>query len=857
MTAGSWTRGQRLAVKQVEALCAVAPDAVELISAEQPPASTVLLLDLSLDLSGLPHAPGGIRVRPRERFRILVFDDFPYTVPSVWTWHGRWAGTPHVQWRRSLCLYQAPSTEWDPGDGMRGLLDRLRQWLEKAARGDLDPDGQPLHPPATYTDASAGSVVVRADLSDLVPWRPSTHGEVTALLGLCVQHGDRLDVVGWTLPAAHHARVAFDGPPTDDEGRPYVVVAGIVINSEIGFEYPRTARALADGLRQSGVAEKDLLEVVAAAADANARSAKARGVEPPPDGEEPEHGPGGAPLFLLVGTPSRRLKEGPRLAHLVAWRVSGVGGQLLELMGSITPGTNDALDEIRSDVVKIGEYWLDHTSVAWARLFEDRAEVTVRRDIDSAAAWLHGKKVLVLGCGALGAPVAEACVRAGATLTVVDNSAVTPGILVRQPYSDADIGNAKATALAERLRGMRHGTVVTPQVGNAISLHLAADQEAPGFDLVVDATADSRVRAALEHTRSGRREVWPPVLTMVVGHRARRGVVVVSRTGATGAGHDVLRRLGIAARTTHAVAFADVAEDFYPPRPRTELFLPEPGCSAPTFVGSAVEATALAAGLLSAGLDALTERGPEESRLPMAAAVVRLGPAEGDAPGGRGAGDWIGWANDAVITGDSGTLPVRLSPAALATVRAEARRGARLHGPDIETGGMLLGQVDEGAGVVFVDVATPPTPDSRLSSVYFEHGVEGAQALVEHHRSGTNGATGFVGMWHTHPHGCAQPSPTDEESMANLVTPVTGGASRCLIMIFGGRDVWTGWLRSDQGDSTTLPEVYARLIRRTDRDSPPPPPRPAPQGVYYVGGWGPSPTGQPSARWWSRLTPPW
>lgn len=857
MNAAALTRGQRLSVEQVEALCAVAPDAIELVSSQATTDSTLLVLDVSLNLSGLPYSPAGIRVGPRERFQILVFDDFPYSVPSVWTRHSRWAGTPHVQWRQHLCLYQAPSTEWDPGDGMRGLLDRLRQWLEMAALGELDPDGQPLHPPATYTEASAGSVVVRADLGNLVPWAESQHGGMTTLLGLCVQHGDRLDVVEWTLPAPHHARVERDGAPTDDKGRPYVVVAVILINSEIGFEYPRTARALADGLRQSGVAEKDLLEVVAAAADANARSAKARGVDPPADGEEPENGPGGAPLFLLVGTPSRRLKEGPRLAHLVAWRVSGVGGQLGELMGSITPGTSDALDDLRSRVVKIGESWLDHTPVAWARLFEDRAEVTLRRDIDSAAAWLHGKKVLVLGCGALGAPVAEACVRAGATLTVVDNSTVTPGILVRQPYSDAEIGKAKAAALAARLLGVRHGALVTARVCNAISAYLGAGQPAPDHDLVIDATADGRVRAALEHARGPRKDDWPPVLTMIIGHRARRGVVVVSRTGATGAGHDGLRRLGIAARTTHAVAFADVAEDFYPPRPRTELFLPEPGCSAPTFVGSAVEATGLAAGLLSAGLDALTERGPEESRLPMAAAVVRLGPAEGDAPGGRGAGDWIGWANDAVITGDSGTLPVRLSPAALATVRAEARRAARLHGPDIETGGMLLGQVDEGAGVVFVDAATPPTPDSRLSSVYFEHGVEGAQALVEHHRSGTNRATGFVGMWHTHPHGCSQPSPTDEESMANLVTPVTGGASRCLIMIFGGRDVWTDWLRSNQDDSTTLPDVYARLIRRTDRDSPPPPARPAPQGVYYSGGWGPSPTKQPSPRWWSRMTPPW
>lgn len=850
MTARGFSRGQRLALEQITELCAVAPDAIELVAADRLPGTSLLQLDLSLDLTGLPHAERGIRVRPRERLHVWVAEDFPYSVPSVWAPHTRWAASPHVQWGRSICLYAAPSTEWDPGDGMRGLVDRLRQWLEKAALGQLDPDGQPLHPPATYTTATAGAVVVRADLGDHVPWAGGPVRENVTLLGLGIQHGDRIDVVRWSEPDVYRAQTIRGARPVDDEGRPFVAVAAVVLSTEIGFEYPTTARALVDGLGGSGVHEDDLLEVVATAADINAATAGARGFAPPPAGEQSEHGPGGVPLFLLVGTPSRRMHDGPRLAHLVAWRIDDLGGQVTALMGDITPGSGAALDRIRDDVTTIGRRWLGYAGVAWARLFEDRAEVTVRRDLGSAASWLDGKRVLVLGCGALGAPVAEACVRAGASVTVVDDGTVTPGILVRQPYGDGDIGTPKATALAGRLSGLRHGASVTAQVGNAISLYLGADGPVPEYDLIVDATADSRVRTALEHTRGPRRDAWPPVLTMVVGHRARRGVVALSRTGASGAGHDGLRRLGIAARTTHLASLRDIADDIFPATPRTELFLPEPGCSSPTFVGSAVEATALAAGLLSAGLDALAGRGPGASEHPMAVAVARLDQADGGA-------DWIGWPNDAVIAGATGTMPVKFSPVALATVRAEARRVVRLHGPDIETGGMLLGQVDEAAGVIFVDVATPPTPDSRLSGLHFEHGTQGAQALVEHHRARTNGTTGFVGMWHTHPYGCARPSPTDELSTANLVTPVTGGSSRCLLMIFGGQDnAWTDWLQS--GDpAAALPDVYARLVRRTDRDTAPPPPGPAPDGVYYAGGWGPPQRGEPRVSWWSRLRPPW
>ena len=77
------------------------------------------------------------------------------------------------------------------------------------------------------------------------------------------------------------------------------------------------------------------------------------------------------------------------------------------------------------------------------KVYENRPEVTRRRDDNTASTWLQDKRVLILGCGALGAPIAEHCVRAGVTaLTVADYGSVSPGILVRQPFADADIGRA-------------------------------------------------------------------------------------------------------------------------------------------------------------------------------------------------------------------------------------------------------------------------------------------------------------------------------------------------------------------------------------------------------------------------------
>jgi hypothetical protein len=101
-----------------------------------------------------------------------------------------------VQWGRYLCLYAAPSVEWLPADGMRGLLDRLLTWLERAAAGTLDPDGQPLHPPTAYPKAN-GFVIVTSNLGDRVPRAAEPGGAVVRQFAWCVRDGDRVDLLAW------------------------------------------------------------------------------------------------------------------------------------------------------------------------------------------------------------------------------------------------------------------------------------------------------------------------------------------------------------------------------------------------------------------------------------------------------------------------------------------------------------------------------------------------------------------------------------------------------------------------------------------------------------------------------------
>ena len=393
---------------------------------------------------------------------------------------------------------------------------------------------------------------------------------------------------------------------------------------------------------------------------------------------------------------------------------------------------------------------------------------------------------------------------------MADHSSVNPGILVRQPYTDDDIGKNKAAALARRLSTIR-GLNVAHSVKNVRPTFFGPEHDLGAWDLIIDATADASVRSAIELARrSGR--YFPPLITMVIGHDADKGLVTTNLRGASGAGADAFRKVSLLAYSGRA-EWADIGADLFPKEPRTELFFPEPGCSSPTFVGSAAQTTALAGMMLDEALASLhlAEHDPAPSgsapRTTFASAV-RIGAAAT-----RGT-TRASWSSDFATKDSSGVNEVRISADALATARAEVRRGARSMAPEIETGGMLLGAFDDATGVVYVDKVTGPPPDSFMSATYFHHGLEGTNERVRAEVERTANTTGFVGFWHSHPYGVARPSPTDEQGMASIVAP-DGTTRRALMMILGGMEqTWESW-RDDE--SLEPSDVYLRVVPRSAR----------------------------------------
>lgn len=110
---------------------------------------------------------------------------------------------------------------------------------------------------------------------------------------------------------------------------------------------------------------------------------------------------------------------------------------------------------------------------------------------------LREKKVVLIGVGALGAPLAEHLVRGGMTdMILIDHDDLVAGNLVRHPLTMKELGNFKAEALRDRLNSANPHACV-----QAISKAFLSDDEQADqvreADLIIDTTASDDVIAQL------------------------------------------------------------------------------------------------------------------------------------------------------------------------------------------------------------------------------------------------------------------------------------------------------------------------------------------------------------------------
>lgn len=117
-------------------------------------------------------------------------------------------------------------------------------------------------------------------------------------------------------------------------------------------------------------------------------------------------------------------------------------------------------------------------------------------------------------------------------------------------------------------------------------------------------------------------------------------------------------------------------------------------------------------------------------------------------------------------------------------------RELRADGLPNETGGAILGYVDQKRKAIHVVDVLPAPADSDASRTGFTRGAAGVKEAVERASALTANIVGYLGEWHSHPrHSSATPSSTDAELLAYLAQALAMDGVPALMVIVGETDV--------------------------------------------------------------------
>ncbi|MET7878881.1 ThiF family adenylyltransferase [Micromonospora profundi] len=544
---------QRQVLADLDAIAEAFPGDVDVMGGYRLARSGLMRLRLRLRTAYIPRVIGGMPLSEHEEF-IVTVDASSLAPPRVEVDHLRFFHHPHVLQGLRLCLYLDPSREWDPISGFGGFVDRLFDWLGDAAGGRFDAQTALYH--------AVGGVLHAVNGAPAVVVQDAVQSDKRAYHGWLVARTPHrfdlsLDRPSASEPSDHAPVVQLDADLPFGAGADFMAFLRTVDNPYHGYPAP------------SGV---HLRERIGSSLSAMVLTVLGASAIRKPDGR---------PQRLIIAVPHPA--GGP--PHLLAASIPATGADHLR---ALVKSNRKSSSMISIDPGKVNPT----TPLEWWSVSDDREEVTTRRDSDRPVAAYRGTTVHIWGCGGLGSWLAEYIVRAGAKRVVLcDPGAISRGLLVRQNFVEADVGNTKVEALAERLRAISDAVEVVTS-----DAMIPAGDDLTDVDLIIDATvsvAISRVLDALAATRDQR-----PALAQVAtdARTGTLGTMTVSMPP---------HRLGPLAIDRNAgeqIAKDGAYEAFHAlwkPLASGDEIIPTRGCSTPTFHGSAADLAAVAGSLTS------------------------------------------------------------------------------------------------------------------------------------------------------------------------------------------------------------------------------------------------------------------
>jgi proteasome lid subunit RPN8/RPN11 len=777
---GSLPEGQREAL---EALCSIAQasDGALTVDLDYEQVGRELDVRVYLSTASLWLDGQDAALEDWEPIDIAIPDDFPYTSPIASTGRNDFPERPH-QARGSKFCVRVENNDWDPTAGMPGFMRAVIDAYQHIALGTLQGHLQSWRPMVRYP--GEGWAVVRADVAAADGAGPGT--SLRWAVGVPVGES-RIDIIGWLGVDGSEAVAGLAGVLAEELNRinakkpDAFLVPAVIVANPIALEYCGSWDVLLHRLEEQGINRARALEHLA----------RVTTMGQPPSSDRAR----AAALFRVAAdTGTTAAGQDGRFA-VVRLTQNDIG-----LMSRIHGPGGDPASRLQAQ-----EEFLDAV-VPWVQVYDGRPGAIRSRAAERPTAKLAGVKILLLGCGGLGAPIAEHCARAGAAwVHIVDSGTVNPGILSRQPYEDGDIGKPKAEVLAARLSRIYPENEFVGAADEITDSGIFTTSFLNRYDLIIDATASRSVAAKIERSWRDEHGPWPALITVAINEQATHGVAAVTPRGAVGAGVDLLRRMGLIAGMS--AALGDVYAAFFPSRAGRLNFRPDTSCSDTTFIGSTTDMGALAAQLLDSALARLhTPLGAVGTEPPhRSLTLVRLG-RDDELKSARVVLDL---PPDRVAADHRQVYEVRIDETAMETIRGYARASANGRIPGAgHTGGLLLGQFDSTCRIAWVSQATGLPPGSTASSLKIKLGMDEVRDVLEERGRRSGGMLTLVGFWHTHPGSSVAPSEEDRATMRELVASPEWRLGPALLLVLG---VPRGG-SAGEPSSSWAPEIHAETF---------------------------------------------
>jgi hypothetical protein len=394
--------------------------------------------------------------------------------------------------------------------------------------------------------------------------------------------------------------------------------------------------------------------------------------------------------------------------------------------------------------------------------------------------WVSGQgenpPVAVLGLGALGSAIYNNLVRSGLDDVVVqDHDPVFPHNLARHSARSADLYGPKvehAKVLMDAIAGNKSGSV-DAFAEEVVATELDVLMGRIGGRLLIDATADERVRLRMDELRNSAPET---LIRTEMFHEGRLGVTCISLPNGPSFSDMVLSLTAMAPEEPSISSWIEhEARNPLGPDPMLYGF----GCTSQTvhLPNHVVEQQASVA--MTAILGERAQSG------------ILLNPLD---DGFRPLGSrWLPIAPFSILVPSTEKeWTIRMSAEVIEFLRSE-----RMAALPSETGGYLYGSWEPTRRTITIVFATglPPgsqaglPPGSQAGPTTLELGPAGRTMAERRLARKTRGRIFLCGTWHSHPHGPARLSGRDHKTMMAHAERDEEGLKPTLIVIVAGDEI--------------------------------------------------------------------